>query len=385
MKLVSKLGCLVPQSMNQRIRLASKALTACLLCIFFLCEALQLNGQVPHESPVEERGEDRPFRYPARTLFNEWRLIDSAGRLASLQAFDVLGCFRDGVGVARRDQGWHVIDYDGNILFSFPRGGQPSTECPAESTVRIGTNGYLDTRTWQLHLSDSEFLGPFREGLAAIERNRRWGFISPDGVEVIAPEFDSAGHFREGTAPVKSQGKFGFISRSGEWVIHPSFRSADVMSEGSAAVERLDGAWGFVSAGERRFTPVIGAVKLKSLASGLAVFTGSDGQCGYVDQTGSIRISAQFSQCGDFQENVARVVQAGKWGLVDRHGAWISRPAFDAISEFNGPLAGVMNWVVDQETSVPTVRGSHQMTVTGYINRAGKLVWWAGRPVDSDP
>jgi hypothetical protein len=214
-----------------------------------------------------------------------------------------------------------------------------------------------------------------------------WGLLprAANGVEVITPQFDAAGRFREGTAPVKSQGKFGFISRSGEWVIHPSFRSADVMSEGSAAVESLDGGWGFVSAGGRRFTPVSGAVKLRSLASGLAVFTGSDGQCGYVDHTGSIRISAQFSQCGDFQENIARVAQAGKWGLIDRHGAWISRPAFDAISEFNGPLAGVMNWVVDKATSVPTVRGSHQMTVNGYVNRAGKLVWWAGRPVDSGP
>ncbi|HED6687678.1 TPA: WG repeat-containing protein, partial [Campylobacter coli] len=40
---------------------------------------------------------------------------------------------------------------------------------------------------------------------------------------VIEPKFDSIGSFREGLAKVGLNGKYGFIDKSGEFVIEPIF------------------------------------------------------------------------------------------------------------------------------------------------------------------
>ncbi|HAN0731264.1 TPA: WG repeat-containing protein, partial [Campylobacter coli] len=44
-----------------------------------------------------------------------------------------------------------------------------------------------------------------------------------NGKIVIEPKFDSIGSFREGLAKVGLNGKYGFIDKSGEFVIEPIF------------------------------------------------------------------------------------------------------------------------------------------------------------------
>ncbi|MEG4518472.1 MULTISPECIES: WG repeat-containing protein [unclassified Microcoleus] len=49
--------------------------------------------------------------------------------------------------------------------------------------------------------------------------SKRWGYINQAGQWAIAPQFSVAGSFSEGLAAVKRDGKSGFINQTGKPVI----------------------------------------------------------------------------------------------------------------------------------------------------------------------
>ena len=53
----------------------------------------------------------------------------------------------------------------------------------------------------------------FREGLAAVKLNGKWGFVDKSGNEAVPLKYDEVRLFSEGLAAVKLNGKWGFISR----------------------------------------------------------------------------------------------------------------------------------------------------------------------------
>ena len=61
----------------------------------------------------------------------------------------------------------------------------------------------------------------FKEGLAAVEINGKWGYINPDGEFVIEPSFKNAYDFENGLAKIqdKKTSKYGYINKSGELVV----------------------------------------------------------------------------------------------------------------------------------------------------------------------
>lgn len=77
-------------------------------------------------------------------------------------------------------------------------------------------------------------LEPFSEGMAAVRRNGKWGYINLRGEEVIPCQFSDAfppGQFAEGVACVVDSrneeplwnSRVGFINKEGEWVIEGDF------------------------------------------------------------------------------------------------------------------------------------------------------------------
>ena len=62
---------------------------------------------------------------------------------------------------------------------------------------------------------------------------------------VINPQYESAFHFKEGLAPVKIDGKFGFIDKQGKIVIKPQFDYVHEFNNGVAEFD-LDRKLGYV-------------------------------------------------------------------------------------------------------------------------------------------
>ena len=95
---------------------------------------------------------------------------------------------------------------------------------------------------------------------------------------------------------------------------------------------------------------------------GLALI-GRDWRNGYIDKTGKIVISPQFTRSYPFSEELGAVKIGDKWGYIDKTGKIAIPPQFSEVSErFVGGLALV------------SVKG-FLYNQYGYIDKTGKFVW----------
>lgn len=140
-------------------------------------------------------------------------------------------------------------------------------------------------------------LGDFSDGLAAFERDGKWGYLDRTFQESIAPTYDGARRFVGGLAAVKVDDQWGYIDKEGEVVIEPGY----------------DEAWDF--------TDVLAMVAV-------------DGKRGYIDREGRFAIEPQFEEASPFFREVARVGQSPSFGYIDVTG----RPIWDPRAPDSGIL-----------------------------------------------
>ena len=136
--------------------------------------------------------------------------------------------------------------------------------------------------------------------------------------------------------PIEKNGKHGYIDASGRIVVRPRFDDAWRFSEGLAAVVVGD-KWGFI------------------------------------DQTGRIVIAPRFFSAMPFKEGVACVGaffeggpinnRVGDYGYIDKTGGFLIAPQFSVAFDFSNGLA-----------RISTDDYKH-----GYIDKAGKVVFWDKR------
>jgi hypothetical protein len=88
-------------------------------------------------------------------------------------------------------------------------------------------------------------LMPFKEGLAAAEKDGLFGFVDTNGAEVIAFEYDGVLSFSSGLAVVTKGEKSGYIKPDGTLLVRPKFDIASPMKDGRALV-RYDDKWAFM-------------------------------------------------------------------------------------------------------------------------------------------
>jgi|WetSurMetagenome_2_1015567.scaffolds.fasta_scaffold19281_2 hypothetical protein len=128
----------------------------------------------------------------------------------------------------------------------------------------------------------------FREGLAPVEKDGKYGYIDKSGAFVIVPQFDNAHSFREGLAAAKKDGKFGYIDKSGAFVIEPQFDSAYIFSEGFAAVS-LGSRTTYIDRTGRQIAEPRELFRVDEFRNGLAYYVTREGlAAGYIDKTGRI-------------------------------------------------------------------------------------------------
>jgi hypothetical protein len=64
-----------------------------------------------------------------------------------------------------------------------------------------------------------------------------------------------------------------------------------------------------------------------------------NGQYGFVDSRGRLRIANRYQNIGRFHDGVAPVMILGKWGFVNHDDRIVVNPAFDAPANFNNGVA----------------------------------------------
>lgn len=200
--------------------------------------------------------------------------------------------------------------------------------------------GYIGESTGYVILPQFSDAESFDEnGYAAVKLDDKWGIIDKSGAFVTEPSFDDlrsyAGYCDNGLAAAKVGEKWGFIDGSGKFVIEPQFDEVGGFSNGLACAGTIKD-WEYD----------------ESLVEyGLDKFEANTTYImGYIDETGSYVIEPRFEiregyspgddyisyghdmtygYCDFYDDGYARIPMYGKWGVIDKTGAYVINPQFD--------------------------------------------------------
>lgn len=240
----------------------------------------------------------------------------------------------------------------------------------------------------------------FSEGLAAVKRNKKWGFINSKSELVIDCEYDEVRPFHENMACVKRFGGWGAIDTYGNVkisIIHgkcqgrfddglcafntfphkynyweyydksekklrdviPLIIETCSFSEGLVVVQRSDGNFYVL---DRELNDIAKEYGLKwtTYSEGLIAYTNYTSGYGFLDKRGNTAIQPYYDDVSYFSEGLCFVKKNGKWGVIDKKGNLVIQFIFDDFYygyHFRENLAAVK-----------------QNGKWGFVNRTGETV-----------
>ncbi len=178
------------------------------------------------------------------------------------------------------------------------------------------------------------YVNRFHNGVAKVARNKKYGYINPQGEVIIPFEYDWADGFQEGAARVSKGKKFGAIGKDGQIIIPIEYDWIGRFKEGVARVF-FDNKVGYVNA-QNQF--VIGANfdYGSDFEEGFAVVS-RQGKWGFIDKQGLEVVPLQFESLLNFHEGLAAAKMDNRWGFINQQGKWEIPPQFiDAHSFIDG-------------------------------------------------
>jgi hypothetical protein len=174
---------------------------------------------------------------------------------------------------------------------------------PEIGSAPVGTEN--KEKEQNLSLNYSEAIDGIVQIKKTIGDTIKYGFADINRNIIAEPVYDDSrfyigassanSSFNEGLAPVKKNGKWGYIDLKGDVVIDFLFDDAWCFSEGLAAVKLNE-------------------------------------KYGYINNEGKVEIDCTYVSSYDFYQGVA-VVQddENKFGFINRNGAWVIKPEYDAV------------------------------------------------------
>jgi hypothetical protein len=218
----------------------------------------------------------------------------------------------------------------------------------------------------------------YAEGLAAVEKDGKWGFVDTEGRIIIEPKYDSVTSFCEGLAGFeigrsqKASGKSftriqyghrGYINRAGKQVIPARFHQAGRFSDARALVsyggvlkpnEILDGELTLKDETRAYIDPTGRVVFVASCPlphgfhEGRAVVTTEPHpftlQYGYIDVDGNVIVPQILKAASRFKDGLATVQYRGrphrsKTYVIDKTGSQIAAIPLTRVERFSEGLA----------------------------------------------
>ncbi len=328
-----------------------------------------------------------------------WGYVDITGKLAIPMIHSSPSEFKEGLAVQKTKEflkfGYFFMDKTGkkilptaNSTVEFYQGASAFSEGLASVSIP-DSKIYLKTvfidKTGKVVIDDGySYSGNFKNGIASVSKNNKYGFIDKTGKVVIPIEYAKAGEpdnryvkvydkekkvalftlagkevvplgtydeiwgtFNDGLCAVKSGGKYGFIDQSGKLVIAPFLDRPTIYSDGLARVEQ-DKKVGYIDKAGKLVIPYVAGLGL-NFSEGLAAFrlNGADKKWGYIDKTGKVILPAIYQYANEFKNGFARVEQDFIGFLIDKTGK--STKSKDStqrgfnigyINEKRGDLAG---------------------------------------------
>lgn len=265
------------------------------------------------------------------SLVSEKKAVDSAEVendkkeekcvVPDVEVYDKVGCLRDGLaGVIKQSDDQYdkanrvgYIDKDGQLIIPFQF-----------DAIVAGEGG------------ESLDFNDFSEGLAAISKNDKYGFIDTKGKVLIEPKYDWASSFSNGLAVVSAEGLYGAIDKQGKTVIPFEYQALADFHDGFATAAR----------------PAKDPEDYES-------------KYGLINKQNEVVIPFMYESMGNLSESLIAVKKDGKWGYVDTTNKSIItiNLAYEMVNDFSDGLAAVFSYEENSDN-----------LEYGYIDKTGKIV-----------
>lgn len=224
---------------------------------------------------------------------------------------------------------------------------------------------------------------PSSDGLIAVQSNHCWGFLTIGSGWLKDPLMpylsipyryeETAGFNAQGLANVSVLGRWGIIDQGGSEVLPTAYSHVGVLTDrGSTWVQVYEEERAHFFNIERSQPPLLASGTFDEFgpfSEGLAAYRVGD-VFGYLDETGSTAFLVDADELGEpFQDGLARVSQAGAWGVINSDGDWLISPMFEGLRHYSDSLLAAKvdnlwglidlsgNWVLPN--IFESIRGRH--------------------------
>lgn len=191
----------------------------------------------------------------------------------------------------------------------------------------IDMNGIIVDRSRQPDQTEKIFAES--EGLRAIIKDGRYGFIDDAGRLRIANRYQEARPFSHGLAAIMIRGKWGFINHQEKLVVQPVYDKIEDFSNGMAIVKQ-DNLFGLIDAtGKLRLPVRYDGITLNQhsryiLRQGTAI--------GLADESARVIVNPKYDQIADIGNGYLIVGRDGKFGALTMKGVSTIPMVYDALT-----------------------------------------------------
>jgi len=327
----------------------------------------------------------------------QWGFLDSRGKVVIPPAFDEVGSFHGDLAPVRKGKRWGLLHKSGKLVVDYRYDSQPRWRGEIPIAVQepgSRKSGYIDQEGTSVIPAEFDRAWPFSEGRALVKKDGKLFFIDNAGTQAFESVFDRAGFFHEGMAWILVEGKLGYINRSGNIVIAPRFEhllpsELHDFSDGLAAIAREEKhptvnwkirRWGYIDKTGKVVIPYT-FDNARTFSEGLAAV--HDGfHWGFIDKSGKVVIPLRYQYVHGFHHSLAAVaVKDGQWGYIDHGGVMKIAAQFseagdfsaDGIAEVRFPMRPVFDAYPGRVGLGPP--SDLRSAWWGYIDTSGQYIW----------
>jgi hypothetical protein len=310
---------------------------------------------------------------------DNWGFVDSTCKFNQDLVYQQADEFYMGRALVQKNNKFGFVDLTGKPLTSFIY--EKATHFSKDSVAFIlNDKNQIICIDWNFKnkfvLYDAEEVHNFSNGLAAVRKNGKYGFINKKGNVVLNFEFDAVGKFienclavakyeelkdssylkwtfidktgknifnkeftdahdfSEGFAAVTANGKSGWINKKGEFVFGNDFQDCKLFSEGFAAFKKGD-SWGLIN-NKGKVVAQANYFDVGEMHEHFATFSMGPKNVGFIDTAGKIVIQPQFESASNFKNGIAYVARNNAIGLMRKDGTFFCDAKFDSAPNFWG-------------------------------------------------
>ncbi|GAA4838534.1 WG repeat-containing protein [Algivirga pacifica] len=216
---------------------------------------------------------------------------------------------------------------------------------------------------------------PYNDQVHMVELEKKWGFITLDGEEVVAPQYDEIFDAREkgkksyamamefdrqwdmptsrkqeeeekiidneGVGKVANGNQWALVDSTGQALTEARYSNIGIVSRKHPLWMEVNGKYGALSQeGKQLVAPIYDGIEYKGLDQLFKIE--KDGKVGLLDQNGKSVLLPQYSL---FHWTTTRgrylVGNEGKWGLINRKGETLIAMEYQRLFDMEGYLLGI--------------------------------------------